>query len=87
MNDSSAVLAALDRFIEQFGLAEKSAVSHRVATQNEPMATINPLTSEGRNHSGHSGHHGASYRDAAALNSNGQDSYHTSSYRPGMIPT
>jgi hypothetical protein len=56
MNDSSAVLAALDRLIEQFGLSEKLAVSHRVATQNEPMATINPLTSEGRNHSGHSGH-------------------------------
>ena len=56
MNNPSAVLAALDRFIERFAQHGKSTGGHRVATQDEPMATINPLTSEGRNHSGHSGH-------------------------------
>jgi len=58
MNDASAVLASLDKFIERFAQHGESTGGHRVATQNEPLATINPLTSEGRNHSGHSGHPG-----------------------------
>ena len=56
MTDASAILASLDRFIERFARHDELMSDHRVATQNEPMATINSLTNQGTNHSGHSGH-------------------------------
>ncbi len=56
MNDASAVLASLDRFIERFRQHDQLRDSHRVATQNELGATIKSLTNEGSDHSGHFGH-------------------------------
>ena len=56
MTDTSVILASLDRFIERFGHHEKLMNDHRVATQCQPVATSKPLTNQGNNHSGHSGH-------------------------------
>lgn len=56
MTDRSAILASLDRFIEQFALDRKSIIGHRVATQNDPMATTHQLTNRAIGQFGHFGH-------------------------------
>jgi hypothetical protein len=56
MTDASAILASLDRFIEGFSNDFKLGNSHRVAPQDGPVVTVNPLTRQTPNHSYHSGH-------------------------------
>jgi hypothetical protein len=56
MTDASAILASLDRFIEGFSNDLELRNSHRVAPQDGPVVTVNPLTSQATNHSCHSGH-------------------------------
>jgi hypothetical protein len=56
MTDASAILASLDRFIEGLLNDFKLGYSHRVAPQNGPVVTVNPLTTQPPNHSYHCGH-------------------------------
>jgi hypothetical protein len=56
MTDTSAILASLDRFIERFTRPGELINGHRMTTQYQPVAIAKPLTSQGNNHSGHSGH-------------------------------
>jgi hypothetical protein len=56
MTDTSAILASLDRFIERFARHGELINGHRLATQYQPVAIAKPLTNQGNNHSGHSGH-------------------------------
>ena len=56
MTDASAILASLDRFIEGFSNDFKLGNSHRVAPEDGPVVTVNPLTRQATNHSYHSGH-------------------------------
>ena len=55
MTDASAILASLDRFIEGFSNGSKLRNDHRVAPQDGPVVTVNPLTRQATNHSYHSG--------------------------------
>jgi hypothetical protein len=56
MNDASAIFASLDRFIQRLADRGELICGHRVVTEDEPMATINSLKSEGADHSGHFDH-------------------------------
>jgi hypothetical protein len=56
MTDTSAILASLDRFIARFARHGELRSGHRVATQYQPVAIMKPLTNQGNNHCGHSGH-------------------------------